>query len=185
MYVVYRQNEKLTSVTIQFCVSVVCYGGVGVKPFVGLCPTPRKGTSPLDPIINRAIARFNEKFCSNFFKSLRVRAEPAGFGFNLKGSPEASFAVLFCCVDHQCHVAGAFDVHSHCALVLGAVASDAAGQDFAALGHEIAQFGYVFVVYSGYFFLAELAHALFAAASAFIYHTTVAPFGFRAVRVPQ
>jgi hypothetical protein len=51
----------------------VCRRGKNIqsKSFVGLrAPRPRQGASPLHPFISRAIARFNEKFCSNFFKSL-------------------------------------------------------------------------------------------------------------------
>jgi hypothetical protein len=37
--------------------------GAFAPPATPVCtPRPRKGASPLDPIMNRAIARFNEKF---------------------------------------------------------------------------------------------------------------------------
>jgi len=77
---------------------------------------------------------------------------------------------LFCGVDHQCHVSGAFDVLCDGALVLGAVAAYAAGQDFAALGCEAAQFVRAFVINDGNLIYTELTDALFTASASFLHH---------------
>src|SRR5689334_8629103 len=80
--------------------------------------------------------------------------------------------------------AGALDGRGHLALVLGAVAGDAAGDDLAALGDEVLQRRLILEVHLGVLLGAEAAHLLAAKAAATPTLLVIAPGATPAAAIP-
>jgi len=77
---------------------------------------------------------------------------------------------LFGGKQQQCDVTGPLDGYGKLALMLGAIAGNPAGQNFAALGNVTAQFGYFFIVNRFHFIDAEATDLLLGLPASFAFH---------------